>query len=422
MNFRSQQATIDGTVQVPGSKSHTIRGLLLALRAQGTSELHNPLYSSDTLSGCAMVEALGATVERDGALWKVQGIGAGQKVPDDIIDVGNSGTSLYLGMSMAALSEGYTVFTGDAQIRRRPADKLAHSLQDLGAEVVSTRGNGCAPLVIRGPLKGGRTSIEAVTSQYLSSLLLAAPFGAGRVEIDVPLLNEKPYVTMTLAWMDRLGLAYRNDNYERFVVEPDQTIEPFTADIAADFSTATFFMVAAAVTGGTVTMKGLDMEDSQGDKQVLAILEEMGARVSYGERQVTLQGGNLKGGEFDLNEIPDALPALSVAATFAEGETRLVNVPQARLKETDRIAVMASELSSLGGDVEERPDGLIIRPSQLNGGTVRGHDDHRVIMSLAIAGMAASGDVVVKGADAVAVTFPEFMTLMNGIGARIYEE
>jgi 3-phosphoshikimate 1-carboxyvinyltransferase len=177
--------------------------------------------------------------------------------------------------------------------------------------------------------------------------------------------------------------------------------------------------VAAAVTGAEVVLNGLDFSDTQGDKAVVGILEAMGARVDIGERRITIGGGELRGGVFDLNAMPDSLPALSVAACMAAGETRLVNVAQARVKETDRIAVMCAELKKMGADIEELPDGLVIRRSSLHGCEVNGHDDHRVVMALAVAGLVASGTTTIATAESVAVTFPGFGELMEGIGARI---
>ncbi len=419
MRYISNASEAGGTVVIPGSKSHTIRALVLAALASGESRIKSPLDSSDTRSCLDMIRAFGAEVVEHDACWTVRGLGGTVGVPDNVIDTGNSGTSLYFGMSMAALADGSTVFTGDHQIRNRPADGLIEAIRNLGAEAISTRGNGKAPFVITGKMTGGRARVEAVTSQYLSSILISSPFAVGDSSIEVGLLNEKPYVDITLSWLDRLGIKYENHDYRKFTIPGSQRISAFEESIAADFSSATFFMVAAAVTGGELMLRGLDFNDSQGDREVADILRAMGARVEVDGLTCVVKGGELKGGEFDLNAIPDALPALSVAACFAEGETRLVNVPQARLKETDRIAVMCRELAKLGADISERPDGLIIKRSALSGGLVDGHHDHRIVMSLAVAGMAAQGPVEISTAEAVAVTFPTFRELMNSAGGRI---
>ena len=419
MKFIVKPSALSGDAVIPGSKSHTIRALVMALLAEGASEIQAPLLSSDTRSCLGMIQQFGAAVEQNNGDWIVRGTGGTLVVPDNVVDVGNSGTTLYVGLGIASLIRGATVFTGDHQIRNRPAGSLLACIQDLGAEAFSTRGNGKPPLVVRGPIKGGKTSVEAVTSQYLSSLLIAAPYAHKETVIAVPLLNEKPYVTMTLGWLDKLGIRYENNNYEEFLVAPGQQYSRFSEYIPADFSSATFFLVAAAVTGSRLVLRGLDFNDTQGDKAVVGILQDMGAAVEHHDRELVINGGDLKGGTFDLNAIPDSLPALAVAACAASGETRLVNVEQARVKETDRISVMCRELKKMGADIEELPDGLVIRGSGLVGANVDGHGDHRVVMALAVAGLIAHGETSISTAESVSVTFPNFLELMTGIGADI---
>ena len=421
MKYIVRPSGLGGAVNVPGSKSHTIRALVFGLLGEGESVIGHPLVSSDTRSCLEMVRAFGARVEEDGAAWRVTGTGGTPAVPENIVDVGNSGTSLYIGLGVAALADGTTVFTGDRQIRSRPAGGLIACINQLGGAAFSTRGNDMPPVVVRGRITGGATEISAVTSQYLTSLLIAAPLADRDTRITVPLLNEKPYVTMTLGWLERLGIRYTNNNYGSFDVPGRQRYPSFNGEIAADFSSATFFLVAAAVTGSPVTLRGLDWGDTQGDREVVTILKNMGASIDIGDREITVKGGALRGGTFDLNAMPDALPALSVAGCFAEGETRLVNVPQARLKETDRIAVMRVELEKMGADIRELPDGLVIRKSDLRGNRVSGRHDHRVVMALAVAGLAARGDTIIDTAEAVSVTFPDFRGLMRSIGADITE-
>ncbi len=392
---------------------------MLGLLAEGESVIEYPLVSSDTMSCVNMIRQFGADVKEDNNQWRVTGKGGELDVPEDVVDIGNSGTSLYIGLGLASLVSGYSVFTGDHQIRSRPAEALMRSITDLKGEAFSTRNNGMPPVVIKGRIKGGKTKIEAVTSQYLTSLLLSTPFAEGDTVIDVPLLYEKPYVTMTLGWLDKLGIKYKNNDYKSFEVNGGQSCTSFREYVAADFSSGTFFLAAAAITGAELTLNGLDFNDTQGDKEVVTILKSMGASVEVGEKLIKIQGGKLKGGVFDLNAMPDSLPALSVAACFAEGETRLINVPQARLKETDRIKVMCHELKKMGAHIEELEDGLVIRKSELKGAEVNGHDDHRVVMALSVAGLMADGETVIQSAESVSVTFPGFLKLMKSINADI---
>ncbi|MEJ2746249.1 MAG: 3-phosphoshikimate 1-carboxyvinyltransferase, partial [bacterium] len=318
-----------------------------------------------------------------------------------------------------ALCRGYTILTGDHKIRRRHVQPLIEAYRLLGAEGFTTRANGCAPAVIRGRMKGGRTEIKAVTSQFLSSLLISTPLAEKNSEIRVLQLNELPYVEMTLSWLDSQRITYERKGWSRIYVKGGQQYAAFERRIPADFSSATFFLCAAAVTGGELVLKGLDMDDVQGDKAVVNMLKEMGAGIDAIPGGLRVMGGDLKGAELDLNNTPDALPALAATACFASGETRLRNVPQARLKETDRIAVMAAELKKMGGDLKELKDGLIIKGKRLKGNAVSGHHDHRVVMALAIAGLAADGETVIDTAEAMSVTFPNFTELMSGCGARM---
>ncbi|MHC4592214.1 MAG: 3-phosphoshikimate 1-carboxyvinyltransferase, partial [Planctomycetota bacterium] len=283
------------------------------------------------------------------------------------------------------------------------------------------QGNDCAPLVVGGGLRGGSVSIECPTSQYLSSLLIGCPLAQGDTTIEVPLLNEKPYVAMTLGWLNELGIDHEAaDDFSRFQIPGRQHYPAFERSVPGDFSSATFFLVAAAITGSRLFLRGLDMQDTQGDKAVVAMLAEMGCDVQVEPDGITVEGPDeLEGATFDLNATPDALPAMAVAGCFAWGETQLVNVPQARVKETDRLAVMASELRKMGGTVEELADGLVIQGGGLRGAELHGHGDHRVVMALAVAGLAAEGPATVDSAEAVSVTFPSFVELMRGAGAKM---
>jgi 3-phosphoshikimate 1-carboxyvinyltransferase len=425
LKFRVTQSKLAGEVTIPGSKSHTIRGLILGLLAEGTSRLRRPLASSDTESCVGFCRALGAKVDtRDPQCWTVVGTAGRLAAPDGAVDVGNSGTTLFLGMSAAALSRGLVELTGDDQTRRRSAGPLLKALSDLGATARSKAGNGCAPLVVGGGLKGGKVSIECPTSQYMSSLLISCPLAGGDTDITAPLLNEKPYVQMTCRWLTELGIRFESAaDLQHFRIPGGQRYTAFDRTVPADFSSATFFLVAAAVTGSDLVLRGLDMNDTQGDKAVVGMLQQMGCTVTVEPDGVRIRGPKrLHGGTFDLNATPDALPAMAVAGCLADGETRLLNVPQARMKETDRLSTTTQELRKMGAQVEELPDGLIVKGGRLRGARVTGHADHRVVMALAVAGMAAEGETVVETAEAAAITFPTFADLMCRIGARLGTE
>lgn len=419
MKITTERSRLAGSVLIPASKSHTIRAVVIGSLAEGTSTIRNPLGAADPLAAVSVCGRLGAQITRN-TDWRVRGAGGVPAVPDDVLDTGNSGTTLYLTMGTAALVDGYSVFTGDEQIRNRPAGPLMEALQGLGVETFSTRGNGKPPLVVRGPMTGGSIELDgSKTSQYLSSLLLSCPLARGTTKIRVRNPCELPFIEMTLGWMDEQGIRYERDGFEWFRIPGGQDYRAFDKQMPGDFSSAAFFLCAAAITGSELTLRGLDMTDSQGDKAIVDMLREMGAEIDIRPDGIRITGRKLSGGTFDLAGTPDALPALAATACFAEGETRIVNVAQARLKETDRIRVMRRELSKMGARIEELPDGLVIHGSEMHAASVHGHGDHRVVMALAVAGMACDGITEIDTAEAVSITFPNFVELMQGAGAGI---
>ena len=420
MKLIVEKSRLNGTVAIPGSKSHTIRAVAIAALADGASLIRDPLDSSDAQAAVACYRAMGATIDTsDPKCWKVTGTGGAISTPDGIIDVGNSGTTLRVAMGSAALAAtGQKVsFTGDEQIQTRPVGPLIDSLNDLGAKCVSLGNNGKVPVEITGKLTGGKTTIAAATSQYLSSLLLCAPLATGDTQIDVSLLNEPGYVQMTLDWLDKQHIEYENEQMRRFSIKGNQSYKAFDAKVAADFSSATFFLCGAALGGDDVILLGLDFTDSQPDKAVVDYLKAMGADISVGADSVTVRAAGLHGAELDMNETPDALPAMAVTAAFAEGTTKLLNVPQARNKETDRIACMAQELKKMGVEVEELPDGLIIQGGRPSSAELHGWADHRIVMALSLAGLNMDSRFSVDTAEAIGVTFPDYVELMRSIGA-----
>ena len=421
MNFVCRQSRLHGSVTIPGSKSHTIRAVAFASLAYGESRIDAPLDSGDTRSAVRAFSAFGAKIECRPDVWIVQGTGGKLHTPDDVIDVGNSGTTLNIALGTAALvREGMTVLTGDHQIRRRPSGPLINSLNDLGAKAWSFQRNDCPPIHVRGRLKGGTTSIECKSSQYLTSLLMCTPLADSNTTIHVPVLEEKPYVEMTLDWLARQNIQLEHSELAEFHIPGRQSYRPFYRRVPADFSSATFFLCAGAVGDNDVIVEGLDLADPQGDKAVLDYLKEMGARVDVQpDGGIRVRPGRLKGCRLDLNATPDALPMMAVLACFAEGRTTLANVAHARIKETDRIATMRQELTKLGGKATELPDGLVIEGTKLTGGEVDGHHDHRIAMALAVAGCSIPGETTVRTAESATITFPTFLECMRSIGADI---
>ena len=422
MKLIARKSRLKGTVTIPASKSHTIRAVAIASLAEGESTIREPLVSGDTDAVVACYQALGAKIDTsDPKLWRVIGTGGEIAAPSESIDVGNSGTTLRIAMGSAALAEaGQEVsFTGDEQIQSRPLGPLIEAISSLGAKCKSTKNNGKAPLEVTGKLVGGKTTIACHSSQYLSSLLLCTPLAAKDTEINVTLLNEPGYVQMTLDWLDKQGIEYENQQFRKFRIKGGQSYKGFDVMVPADFSSATFFLCAAAMAADEVTLLGLDFSDSQPDKAVVDYLKAMGADISIKANSVTVKAAPLRGIEIDMNQTPDALPAMAVTAAFAEGQTRLVNVAQARGKETDRIKCMAEELKKMAVGVEELPDGLIIEGCRPKPAELHGRSDHRIVMGLSLAGLNLDGQCTIGTAEAVSVTFPDYVELMKSIGANM---
>lgn len=406
---------LSGKIIIPSSKSQTIRALLISVFSRGVSYIKHPLISDDTESCINAVKAMGADVSilENGDIT-VDATYAFSDMDELSIDAGNSGTTEYLSLPMLSSLGIQVNIDGDDMLRKRPLKPLLDALESLGAETEST--NGFPPASIRGPLDGGECTIECKTSQYLSGLLLGAPLAIGDSHIKCSVLFEKPYVKMTLKWLDDQGIKYRiSDDLEEAWVKGGQSYKPLDTYIEGDFSSASFFFVAAAIHGTEVTVEGLDKNSTQGDKEILNILEKMGCSIKWNGMAVTVKGPEkLKGGVFDLNAIPDTLPALSVAAAFAEGDTILGNVEQARIKETDRIKVMRENLNELGVEAEERRDALIVHGNgSVKGGKAKGYGDHRVIMALAILGTKTEEETEIDDVSAASVTFPTFFDLLE---------
>ena len=422
MKIKVRNSQLNGGIAVPGSKSHTIRAVAIATAADGVSTIRSPLVSGDTLSCLDAAKALGAGVEKNGDIWSITGTDGAFSPSQNTIDMGNSGTSLRIFTGLAAMAGFPVSFDGDDSLRTRPMSQLLDALSELGVKVESV--NGRCPLSVTGPAQGGKTTVNGASSQFLTSLLIALPLAQNDSVIKVVDLNEKPYVEITLGWLCRQGieLEYPED-MSQFHIKGGQKYKAFDSVIPADFSTAAFPLVGAALTKGEVVIKNLDFSDQQGDKAVFDYMERMGSTIirSVSETSVTLLDP-LIGGEFDLNATPDALPVMAVAGACAEGTTSLINCPQARIKETDRIKCMTCELRKMGAEVEELDDGMIIHGGKkLIGTEVEGYDDHRIVMALTIAGMVAEGETLINGAEAAAVTYPSFIKDFSALGADIEE-
>lgn len=411
---------LNGSITVPGSKSHSIRGIIFASLAEGISTLTNVLESRDTLAAISACRILGAEINGGIGSYRISGFAGQPKPRTQKIDTMNSGTTTSIITSIAALTATKMVIDGDDSIRRRPVQPLLDSINELGGEARSINNTGAPPIEISSPMKGGKTRLNCRSSQYLSSLLISAPLLSQKTEIEVYNVCEKPYIEMTLEWLREQNIKIERNGYERFIINSDQKYNAFTKIIPADWSSATFFLVAGVLFGGPIEIYGLDINDTQADKKVLEYLKEMGGDIEVSKEKIIVRRSKLNGIKLDLNDTPDALPAMAVLAAAAEGESVIHNVAHARIKETDRIKVMTKELQKMGVNVIEKDDGMVIKGNgKLKGAKLNGHHDHRIVMALSIAAMIADGTSEIDTAEAVDVTVPGFEKLINSLGANI---
>jgi 3-phosphoshikimate 1-carboxyvinyltransferase len=412
-----ERSSLSGEVYVPPSKSYTHRAILITSLGPGGT-VTRPLLSADTKATVSACEAFGARISIQEEI-RIEGVSGRPETPENVIDVLNSGTTLRFCSAVAALTKG-AVLTGDASIRRRPNGPLLQALNQLGASAFSIRGNDCAPLVVRGRMHGGRTNLSGkVSSQFLSALLIASPLAEGDTTIVIEgELKSRPYAEITLDMLADAGVEVQAGAGE-FFVRGGQSFSLESYTVPGDFSSSSYPLAAAAVTGSRLTVKGL-LPSRQGDKAILEILERMGAEVSWDRSSgdVGIKGGDLRGVEVDASLTPDLVPAIAVLGTLATGRTVIYNAEHVRHKETDRLHAMAAELSKMGADIKERPDGLEIVGGELHGAEVKGYHDHRIVMALTVAGMAA-GKTRIDSAESVDVSYPGFFSAMKGLGAEI---
>lgn len=407
---------IDASIEVPGSKSLTQRALIAASLAEGTSRLIGPLESEDTKYSSGALAQMGIAIEKEKD-WLVHGSSGVVKPSTEPIFLGNNGTATRFLTSVVAL--GSTPFTidGDPRMYERPIDPLMSALVGWGVDIVSLKGTGCPPLRINDKrlhgIAGGSTVLpEGKSSQYLSSLLLVAPYAKEMARLTVEgEVFSKPYVAMTLAVMADFGIHVDcTEDYTSFTI-PQGCYQAHDYRIEGDASNASYFWAAAAVTGGRVTVSNVPVPSLQGDAMLAPLLGRMGCEVVREGAGITLIGSDrLEPVTVDMGDMPDVVPTLAVVAAFAHGTSTITNIAHLRIKECDRLSAVVTELGKLGVDVEEREDAMIIHGrggEGMHGAEIETYEDHRMAMSLAVAGLRVKG-VQITGEECVAKSFPDY--------------
>ena len=403
---------VHGSIRPPGSKSLTNRAMVCAALAEGESLLTGALDSEDTRVMAEALARLGVLIAHDPAHRTVRVAGCGGRIPAEAAELyaANSGTSMRFLTALASLGHGTFRIDGTPRMRQRPIGDLLETLRQLGADVRSELANGCPPVVLRAAgLPGGTARVAGnVSSQFLSGLLMAAPYARRPVEllVDGDLVS-RPYVEMTLAVMAAFGVAVEHEGLRRFAVPTGRGYRAREYAIEPDASAASYFFAAAAVTGGEITVEGLSRDSLQGDVAFCECLARMGCEVRYGPDSITVRGRPLRGIATDMSAISDTVQTLGAVALFAQGPTTITGVGHIRHKETDRLRAVAVELRKLGAEVEEREDGLRIVPGPLRGAVIETYDDHRMAMSMAVAGLRTAG-VVIRDPGCTAKTYPAF--------------
>lgn len=506
MNIIAKKSQLSGEISVPGSKSHTIRAVLLASLAQGTSHIKNPLASEDCLSAGkaipligakihfgdendglpdrefsganiassvnpaessgACIESSGATANFSGAKgtssgisgatsgeWTVEGAGENVHLPDDVVNVGNSGSLLYFMSAISATFDGWSVFTGDESIRKRPVLHVVDAINQLGAfATVSQPSKNSCPLLVKGPVLNQKKIITegSVSSQYITGLMMSACRLQNPLEIELTNPKETPYLTMTQKWLEKVGIRCEiSDDFKHIKVFGPKKIDAFDTTIPSDWEGVAFPLIAALLSDSEITINNIDGSKTQGDDAIFDILKSIGADIEWNfeTNKIFVRGGkksrngtgrlsteNLKNHELHINisDFPDAICALAAIACFTEGTTFIEDAAVCRRKETDRIKVLKSELTKLGAEIQEGEDFMIIKGHSplnadgslnpdfcLHGATVESFNDHRIAMSLACMGLGLKeGDeIIVKDAECCSVSFPGFFDEMNKMNA-----
>lgn len=418
MNITIRNSIVSGNVTAPASKSYTHRALILASLGTGTSTITHILESEDTLVTLTALKQLGVAIEKKGSEVKISGVSGRYHlhVPRVTIDVKNSGTSLRLLTGLASLTDGEVTITGTQRLQQRPIRELVEALRKQDIEVHKTDSG----IRVRGGnLKGGNVTINAKeSSQYVSALLLISPYAQNPVTIGVAGLSSRPYVDITIDLMKQFGASIETKR-DTCTVFPEKKYSAKKYVVEGDYSSASYFFAAAALTNSKVTVSGLNQKSVQGDTFFLDLLEKMGCKITRKNDMVTVKGEGLSGIEIDLSRCPDLVPALAVLATQASGKTVIKKIGHLRLKESDRIYTLETELTKMGGRVEGAADSLCIYQSQLKGAVIATHNDHRIAMSLAVAALAARGETIITNAEVVEKSYPTFWKDFRRIGAHI---
>ncbi len=411
MKTVSKICNTDVKVVAPPSKTHTLRAIILASLAQGKSIIRNPLFGQDQLNVIESLKKLGVHIDKTADKITIEGTAGKLKPVAGELNVGESGVGMNFLTSAACLSEKPVVLTGTGRLNERPIGEVVEGLRQLGCKIEYIDKDGFPPIkVFGGGIKGGFAKMKGQkTSQYFSSLAISSPYALTPVLLEcVDTMTEQPYFDITLQMMQEFGIEAQNHNYKQVLIPNGKKYSAKDITIEGDYSSASFFFLAAAICKSKVTVAGLNPNTKQGDKAFLDLMKKMGCNVTSTTDGVCIEGRQLNAIEQDMSNLPDLVPPLAIAAAFAKGTSRLTNIGHLRLKESDRLAVMASQLHKMGVNAACNQNSLIIEGSStIHGADIDPHNDHRIAMSFAVAGL-ATGNQKIQNEMCVAKSFPDF--------------
>jgi 3-phosphoshikimate 1-carboxyvinyltransferase len=411
-------SVIKGTVTAPASKSMMQRAIAAALLAEEPVRISNLTYSNDSRAALSVIQRLGAAVEDKGRFIEVSG---GKNATGDVLNCGESGLGIRMFTPIASLWPGTLTLTGEGSLLGRPVTMAVDPLRRLGVKVSTT--NGCPPLTVTGPLKGGEAAVDgSVSSQFLTGLLMALPKAPGDSHLTVKNLKSTPYIDMTLSLLKRFGVEVSHSRYRDFQIKGNQhyRLNEDLYSVEGDWSGAAFLLVAGAV-GGSVTVTGLDTASPQADRAIIDALRAAGASVTLGENTVSVKKRELAAFEFDATHCPDLFPPLVALACSCKGATILTGVERLTHKESNRAESLQNEFTALGGDIRVRGNVMEIKGMELKGGTIDSHNDHRIAMAGAIAAVDAKETVIIRDSRCVAKSYPGFFQDFQTIGGTVDE-
>lgn len=410
---------LNASVRVPGSKSLTNRALLIAALANGTTHLTNALFSDDSRYFAKALQTLGFDVLLNEEKFGMTVTGLGGKIPSKKAElfIGNAGTAARFLSAFLTLGNGEYILDGEPRMRERPIGDLIAALNQLGVELEAK--NNCPPVEIFAKgLHGGKANIAGdISSQFLSALLMVAPYAQSPIEITLSTeLNSKPYVDMTVAIMKEFGVEIERDGYERFTIHPASFSPLSSYSIESDASAASYFFAAPAICGGTVRVENISRNSLQGDIGFLDVLKQMGCEITEGSDFIEVTGAkSLHGVDVDMRDIPDTAQTLAAVAPFADSPTRIRGIASARVKETDRVHATCVELDRLGVQVEEHDDGMTIYPCQnFKPANIQTYNDHRMAMAFSLIGLRFDG-VTIENPGCVSKTFPNYFEVLDSL-------